>query len=93
MSDVKSTSVSWHIIPMRDFPNLSVIRDRDGNIVATVQNEYVHMFHSLPELLATTREVFERLALAQKNWAPTSILGRLESVITRIESPKKAPAV
>jgi len=89
MSDIKA----WHIIPMREFPNLSVIRDKDGNIVATVQNEYVHMFNSLPELLAASREVFERLAIAQKNWSPTSILGRLESVISRIESLKKTPSV
>lgn len=82
----------WHIIPMREFPNLSVIRDSAGNIVATVQNEYAQLFNNLPELLAASREVFERLALAQKNWAPTSVLGRLENAISKIESSKKEPA-
>jgi len=85
MSEIKN----WHVIPMREFPNLSVIRDKDGNIVATVQNEYVQMFNNLPELLAASREIFDRLSIAQRNWAPNSILGRLETAIARIESHKK----
>ena len=88
MDDIKS-STSWHIIPMREFPNLSVVRDRNGNIVATVQNEYVHLFDSLPELLAASREIFDKLTQSQKNWAPTSILGRLENAIAKIESTNR----
>ena len=47
---------SWRVIPMREYPNLCVIKEEDGNIIATVQTEYAEKIESLPELIAAGRQ-------------------------------------
>ena len=75
---------NWNLIPMREYPNLCVIREADGNIVATVQNKYASSVQGLPELLAASREVFETLKNEYPQWSENSSLGRLEKAIQKV---------
>ena len=71
----------WTIIPMQEHSHLSVVREEDGNIVATVQNQYAKAIGSVPELVRTCREIFEELKRTNPHWDPGSLMGRLEAVI------------
>ncbi len=76
---------NWQMIPMREFSNLCVIKEEGGEVIATVQNHYAEVIQALPELLEASREIFERLAVRQKEWEPASLLGRLERAISRMQ--------
>jgi len=79
---------SWRVIPMREYPNLCVIKEEDGNIIATVQTEYAEKIESLPELIAAGRQLFEDLKGQYKRWSEESSLGRFEKVIARFQDVK-----
>lgn len=76
---------SWTEIPMREYPNLSVITEEEGRVVATVQREYAKAIEALPELVEISRELLDCLKSRYKHWSQQSTLGRLEKAILRIQ--------
>ena len=75
----------WNVIPLKEFPNLYVVREMDGNIVATVQKRFAETFGALPDLIKATQDIFEELRAQNPVRSKDSSLGRLENVISKIQ--------
>lgn len=73
---------SWQLIPLREFPHLCVLKDDAGEVIATVETKHAKDFQALPELLAASQEIFNRLKDQYSQWGQQSSLGRLEKAIS-----------
>lgn len=82
---------SWQLIPLREFPHLYALKDESGEVIATVDAEHAKNFLALPELLAASQEIFNRLKDHYSEWGQQSSLGRLERAISLFRPLKGTP--
>jgi hypothetical protein len=73
---------SLKLVPLREFPHLCVLKNESGEVIATVETKHAQDFQALPELLAASQEIFERLKNQYSGWGEQSSLGRLERAIS-----------
>lgn len=72
---------NWQLVPLREFPHLYALKNETGDVIATVHSEHAQEFQALPELLAASQEIFDRLKGQYSGWGEQSSLGRLERAI------------
>jgi hypothetical protein len=70
------------LVHLREFPHLYALKDENGEVIATVNEQYAKHFQALPDLLAASQEIFERLKGQYSEWGQQSSLGRLEKAIS-----------
>ena len=90
---LKSLPSSWQLIPLREFPHLYALKDQSGEVIATVHSEHAQEFQALPELLAASQEILERLRTQYSQWGQQSSLGRLERALALFRPVKGTPNV
>jgi hypothetical protein len=72
---------NWQLVPLREFPHLYALKNESGEVIATVHAEHANDFQNLPELLAASQEILERLKGQYSQWGQQSSLGRLERAL------------
>jgi hypothetical protein len=88
MADVNNRfPPNWQLVPLREFPHLYALKNETGEVIATVHSEHAQDFQALPELLAASEEIFERLRSQYSGWGEQSSLGRLERAIALFKPP------
>lgn len=75
----------WKIIPLREWPHLSVIRDDGGELIGTVSNEYAEAVSSLPEIKEAGEGVLKIMRESGQMWSKNSVLGSFENLLRRIK--------
>ncbi len=78
---------NWQLVPLREFPHLYALKNEVGDVIATVHSEHAQEFQALPELIAASQEIFDRLRDKYSGWGEQSSMGRLERVIALFKPP------